>query len=185
MAIQTVRIGSAEDIVAYDDGDFDSAIETDAPIKAGAPTDANDVLRLGDPAPEAEDLVHEGILTVNGTYQGTIMTVTVDDASAAFGNPLYCANDFHYERTDADSAATMLCVAMALEAGAGSKKVLLEGQICNTAWGWSAGPLYVSCTTGAMTQTAPVGAGDQVQRIGFALSANTIYFRPDSTVIEI
>lgn len=48
MALKTIRIGSAESIVQYDDADFDSAIEVDAPIKASAPSDPNDVLRLGD-----------------------------------------------------------------------------------------------------------------------------------------
>jgi hypothetical protein len=48
MALQTVRIGSLENITQYDDSDFDSAVETDQPIKAGAPVDGNDVMRLGD-----------------------------------------------------------------------------------------------------------------------------------------
>lgn len=48
MAVRTIRIGSSVDAVAYDDGDYDSAIETDAPIKAGAPTDPVDVVRLED-----------------------------------------------------------------------------------------------------------------------------------------
>ena len=51
MALQTIRIGSMEDIHQYQDagaGSFDSAIETEAPIKAGAPVDVNDVVRLDD-----------------------------------------------------------------------------------------------------------------------------------------
>ena len=48
MALQTIRIGSAEDIFQYDDATFDAAIETAAPIKAGTPVAANDVLRVDD-----------------------------------------------------------------------------------------------------------------------------------------
>lgn len=48
MATRAIRIGSAVDIFAYDDGDFDSAIEVDAPIKSGTPVDPTDVLRLED-----------------------------------------------------------------------------------------------------------------------------------------
>jgi len=33
--------------------------------------------------------------------------------------------------------------------------------------------------------TTPSANGEFVQKIGFALSADTIYFRPDYTVIEI
>jgi len=36
------------DIHQYDDVDFDSALETDHAIKAGAPVDPNDVVRLSD-----------------------------------------------------------------------------------------------------------------------------------------
>jgi len=125
------------------------------------------------------------ILTSSGTYEGKIMTVTVDDASAVFGSTLYCASDFNYERCDADSTTTMVCVALALESGTGSKKVLLEGQICDTSWSLSTGPVYTSLDIGDITQTVASGTGDQVQKIGYALSANTMYFRPDSTVIEI
>ena len=133
----------------------------------------------------ADDLTLGSILTGDGTYNGTTISVTVDDASAAFGTPLYCASDFHYERTDANSTSTMPCVGIALESGTGTKLMLLEGQICHTAWSWSAGDVYVSGTTGELTQTAPSASGDQVQRVGFALSADTIYFKPDSTVVEI
>jgi len=48
MAEKFVRIGSLDNVHAYDDGDYDSAIETDEPIKAGTPVDANDVIRLED-----------------------------------------------------------------------------------------------------------------------------------------
>lgn len=140
-----------------------------------------DVTDLGDYQP----INHDAILTVDGTYQGETATVTVDDASAAFGNALYLAADFHYERCDADAAATMPCTALALESGAGTKLILKRGQICDTDWNWSAGVVFVSTTTGALTQAAPSASGDQVQVAGWALSADTIYFDPDQTLLEI
>ena len=48
MADKFLRMGSSEDVLIYDDADFDCALETDAPIKAGIPVDSNDVARLGD-----------------------------------------------------------------------------------------------------------------------------------------
>lgn len=48
MAIRQVRIGSMNNIHQYDDADYDEAIYTDAPIKAGTPVAATDVLRKGD-----------------------------------------------------------------------------------------------------------------------------------------
>lgn len=50
MAQKTIRIGSMVDVIVYDDGDWDAAIETDHTIKAAAPVDSNDVIRLGDMA---------------------------------------------------------------------------------------------------------------------------------------
>lgn len=54
MALKQIRIGSLPDIIQYDDGDYDEAIDTDAPIKAGAPTDPDHVIRQTD-APGAGD----------------------------------------------------------------------------------------------------------------------------------
>jgi len=48
MATKTIRIGSAENIIQYDSGDYDSGIECDAPIKADTPVDPTDVIRLED-----------------------------------------------------------------------------------------------------------------------------------------
>ena len=118
------------------------------------------------------------ILTISGTYEGKIMTITVDDVSTVFGNPLYIESDFHYHRADADSSTSMPCRALSLESGNGSKKILLEGQVCNTDWNWNRGDVYVSTISGALTQTYPTGDGDQIQIVGWALSANTMYFKP-------
>lgn len=46
MALVQIRIGDLIDIQQYDDGDYDSAIETTEPIKVGTPIDPNDALRL-------------------------------------------------------------------------------------------------------------------------------------------
>lgn len=125
------------------------------------------------------------VLTTNNTYVGDFITVTVDDASTVFGSVLYQAADFHFERADADATSTSPVFALALEAGTGSKKVLLRGQVCNTAWNWSAGKVYLSTTTGGMTQTRPSGSGDQVQVLGWALSADTLFFDPVTLVVEV
>jgi len=70
MATQTVRIGSVAQAFAYDDGDFDSAIETDQPIKAGAPIDTNDVIRLGDIVGSVIDVIYP----VGSIYISTLTT---------------------------------------------------------------------------------------------------------------
>lgn len=65
MALKTIRIGSAENIHQYDDGSYDSAIETDQPIKAGSPIDSNDVLRKADIGTVVGDVVGPAAATDN------------------------------------------------------------------------------------------------------------------------
>ena len=129
------------------------------------------------------------VLTVNETWNGETVSRIIDTAAAVFGEGLYLAADGNYEHSDADAVATMPCIAVACEAYEAStaKTLLIRGMICDTDWAWSAPgvTLYASATAGAFTETAPAGAGDQVQVIGYALSADTIWFEPDMTLIEI
>jgi hypothetical protein len=57
----------------------------------------------------------------------------------------------------------------------------MQGQLCNTGWTLTPGAtLYASGTAGGMTETAPTGATDVVRVVGYALSANTVYFAPQA-----
>lgn len=60
--------------------------------------------------------------------------------------------------------------------------VYFEGQ--NTAvTGQTAGVVYLSTTAGAGSATAPTGAGNVVQRIGFAVSATSVNFQSQPPVV--
>lgn len=123
------------------------------------------------------------ILSTNGTYIGETLSATVDTNSVGFGCLLAMAADFHFDEADADAAANCYMLAMALETGTGTKKVLTRGQICNTAWAWSAGAVYASTTLGTLTQTQPSGTDDVIVIVGWALSADTIFFAPYASFI--
>lgn len=99
MALRQCRIGSLVNIAQYDDADFDSAIETDQPMKAGPPVDLNDVLRLGDIgliggvtdwryAAAIADDGHVDLPTIKANYAAKceviISSVGVIDANATF-----------------------------------------------------------------------------------------------------
>ena len=117
---------------------------------------------------------------------GDIATMQVDTNGTGFGAALYMASDGHYDEADADAAATMPCTVLALETGAGAKKVLLKGFIRNDSWNWTPGALlYVSTTAGALTATKPAGSGDQVQVVGYATHADRIYFNPNYAIAEV
>ena len=88
MATRSIRIGSLEDIHQYDDGDFDSALETTAPIKVGTPVDPTDVVRLQDLADGAlldGDHIDIDYIPTNYTPDDTpAVADDVDDLAAHF-----------------------------------------------------------------------------------------------------
>jgi hypothetical protein len=102
---------------------------------------------------------------------------------------LYLAADGHYEEADADANTTMPCVALALEEGTGTKNILREGYIRDNTWAWTvgavAGLIYVDTITGVLTQTAPSGTGDFVQVVGYAVTADIMYFKPNLAMVEV
>ena len=118
------------------------------------------------------------ILTANSTYSGEILSVTVDTNSIGAGCLLAQGADFHFDEADANSISSVYNICLALESGTGTKKVLIKGQYCNTAWNWSYGPIYVSETIGELTQSLPLTEDAVVAVAGWALSPDTIYFSP-------
>ncbi len=121
--------------------------------------------------------------TANTTASGLIITAIVDTNAEGIGAPLFMAADGHLDTADADSSTTSPCVGLAMETGTGSKQVLLHGVLRVDAWNWTTGPgtsslIYLSTTTGALTQTQPSGIDDVIQPVGWALSDDCIYFTP-------
>jgi len=119
----------------------------------------------------------------DATPSGLIVTMTVDTNGQGIGAPLAMASDGHLDTADADSVDNMPCVALALETGTGSKKVLLFGVMRNDSWDWTtgagaAGLVYVSTDVGTLTQTKPTGEDDVVQPVGWAMSDDAIFFCP-------
>jgi len=117
------------------------------------------------------------------TASGLIITATVDTNAQGVGAPLFMAADGHLDTADADTNATSPCVALALETGTGSKNILAHGIVRNDAWNWTPGPgnaslIYVSESVGTLTQTAPTTANSVIQPVGWALTADSIYFCP-------
>jgi len=119
----------------------------------------------------------------NNTGSGIITTDTVgEDASA--GEILYMKADGKYWLADADGVATMPAKVMAMEdiSANATGKLLHMGYFRHDAWDWTLGNgeanlLWASVTPGAMSQTQPVGSGDQVQVVG--------YFNPSYELVEI
>ena len=110
---------------------------------------------------------------------GYPITVTVDTNATGFGAILYEASDGHYDEADASAIATCGFPVIALETGTGSKKVLIDGWIKNAAWTWTVGgDIFISETTGGLTQTAPTTLDSVSRKVGKAETANIIRFCP-------
>jgi len=125
------------------------------------------------------------VISTNTTYKGDTLSVTVDTNSVGFGCLLAQGADFHFDEADASAVTTTKMLVMALETGTGTKKVFTRGQICNTAWNWSSGPIYASETLGLLTQTPPITEDAVVVVVGWALSADTMFFSPYNAWITV
>ena len=123
----------------------------------------------------------------NGTASG-VKELGVAGETLAFGDSVYLkASDGRWWKTNGASATSILRIAMCLAAGgAGDSVGILDvGYIAKTGWTWAdAGPLFLSETSGLLTQTAPSGAGKFVRIVGHAKSTTIVYFNPDNCWVE-
>jgi hypothetical protein len=124
-------------------------------------------------------------LSADGTYTGIAITGTAG-ATLAFGDLVYLAvADSRWELTDADAATTAdrmlgICVLAAASDGSATK-ILLHGNIRADA-AFPAltigAPVYVGETAGDVQTAIPTGADAIIRRVGFALTADALYFCP-------
>ena len=151
-----------------------SDLSDDSTPQLGGDLDTNDNSISWDHTPSAD---HQA--------NGDIATMQVDTNGTGIGAALHMDTDGNWIEADADATTTMPCQAMALETGTGSKKILLRGFMRDDTWAWTVGGLvYVSTTTGALTQTAPSATGDQIQVVGYATHADRMYFNPSLVLVE-
>ena len=116
---------------------------------------------------------------------GTIVNWSVSESTTA-GTLYTVKSNGGWTTTDADIEAKstgMLALALSSNANLG---MLLQGFFYKASHGFTIGlPLYISNTAGAFSTTRPTGANDYVRIIGYATSANYIYFDPDKTWVQV
>lgn len=127
--------------------------------------------------------------SADGKYSGICITGTAG-AALAFGDLVYlAATDSRWEKTDADSTTTAygligMCVLAA--AGDGSAtKILLQGQIRADSKFPTltiGAAVYLGETAGEVQTTIPTGADNVIRVVGFALTADEMYFNPSQDV---
>jgi len=132
-------------------------------------------------------LIFTNALGSDHTYSGEIDSQPVGE-SVVFGDLLYFNwTDKEWKKTDADTAATMPGLRIALETKADGETclMLVKGYCRDDNWNFTGAMIYTSVTPGAMSSTAPTETGDQVQRVGVAKSADVLFFDPSIDVGEI
>ena len=129
--------------------------------------------------------IDDQLPTADGDASGTIVNWTVSTTTTA-GLLYVVISSGGWQTTDADfelRSIGMLGIALSTDADEG---MLLQGFFYKAAHGFTIGlPLYISNTSGAFTTTRPTGTNDYVRIIGYATSANYIYFDPDKTWIKL
>lgn len=134
----------------------------------------------------------ETLATTDHTYTGFDATMVAGE-TLVFGQLVYFKSDGKYWKADADAEATtrgLLAVAGAGIAADASGKFILPGSfIRDDTWNWTVGGLiYVGldpATDGGFTQTAPSASADCVRIVGYAVSADVMWFEPDGAWVEI
>jgi hypothetical protein len=110
--------------------------------------------------------------------------------AVTIGNAVYIAADDDVEVTDANAAATSKAIGLLVQLATEIPGTTVgaagdRGTICNLGhvyckgWGLTPGAIYyVSETAGAITATAPTGAGTWTSVIGYAIDADTLFVQP-------
>lgn len=155
----------------------------------------NGNVTLGDAGTDEHTL--NGTLNLNATpadltCSGTTATFTAGETVNRGDVVYYKPADSRMWKAVATAAATSRAVAIAAAdiAGGAAGRFLLKGFIKDTGTfpTFVAGDVIYTDETaggGPPTKTAPSTSGDFVQVIGWAVDADTVYFNPDSTVIEV
>ena len=116
---------------------------------------------------------------------GTIVNWSVSETVTA-GTLYAVKTNGGWTLADADNentAAYMLGIALGTNATQG---MLLQGFFYKSGHGFTIGaPLYISTTGGTFSNSRPTASNDYVRVIGYATSANYIYFDPDKTWVKI
>jgi len=127
-------------------------------------------------------------LTSDHTWSGEKDTQLVGE-TVVFGQLLYFDwTAKQWKIADADASVTVPGLRIALESKTTGQTclMLVKGYIRDdSAFEFAGSMVYTSPTAGTMTSTAPSTAGQQVQRVGQAKSADILFFDPSIDVGEI
>ena len=138
------------------------------------------------------DLKLDALLSADGKYSGTTRDGVLG-ATLAYGDLVYLnTTDQRWELADADAETTSGDVDLAIVLASGddgdTRLLLTDGYVREDDWNFTSygQALFISTTSGTMTQAVVSGTGDIVRVVGKAgTTANEIRFKPSETWIEL
>ncbi len=139
---------------------------------------------------ENHGIVLDAALSADGTTTGIIRTGTAGD-TLAFGDLVYFeVSNSRWELADADAAATagdvLLAICVQASSDGNSTTLLFFGVVRADAVfpAMTVGaPLYVGTTAGDIQTAQPSGTDDVIRRVGFAITADELFFCPSADYI--
>jgi hypothetical protein len=124
------------------------------------------------------------------TAEGPQTSTLNSGYSSAIMDLVYLGSGGKWLEADADATSTSInLLGMALEAktdGQAMNVALAGSFVRDDTFNWTPGvPLYISGTLGAITATKPTGTGDVVRTVGYAVTADVIFFNPSSDYVTL
>ena len=124
------------------------------------------------------------------TANGPQTAILASGYSSTIMDLVYLGSSSKWLETDADQTSTSInLLGIALEAKTDTQAMnvaLPGGFVRDDSWAWTSGvPLYVGLENGAITATKPTGSGDVVRTVGFAVTADVIFFNPSSDYVTL
>ncbi len=121
-------------------------------------------------------------------YSG-LVTSGIAGETLVFGDHVVLNNSEEWIKTIATTEnQTRGHVGIVVVSGASGAEIglLLMGYIRDDSWEFTTGSaIYISTTSGLLTNTRPTTGGQFVRVVGFAKNANSIWYSPDNTYIEL
>lgn len=112
----------------------------------------------------------------NDTYDGAVILGLSTGYTSTIWDPVYVGSAGTMLLADADGSGTFPCRGLvAAGVASAAADLLVVGVARHDAWTWTIGGDIFYSTAGALTQTAPATSGNKVQKIGWAVTADSIF----------
>jgi hypothetical protein len=162
-------------------------------IREGGPVDLyyDNVLKLrtatnGLEMVDAGTILWDDAPASDETGTGDEISETVDQNTYGIAGCLRKGSDGNWDDADKDASTTVGMLAIALESGTGTKRLLLRGFMRDDTWNWTPGEqLYVGDSGAITNDVSGYTTGDIVQVVGYAHTADIIYFNPSPDYLEV